>query len=96
MKNDVLNANDFQSNRVGQPRTPVKEWQPGFRVGGPIQRDKLFISVAYDDLLSHSRVRSEPICFPRLRAHPKHRAEQSGSPDSHGSSPRPSYQMERL
>src|SRR5207248_8402884 len=54
LKNDVLNANDFQANRLGQRRTPVREIEPGFRVGGPIRRDVWFVSVSYDFLRSHS------------------------------------------
>ena len=38
LKNEALNANDFQSNLVGRPRTPLKEIQTGLWVGGPIRR----------------------------------------------------------
>src|SRR5712692_10290508 len=35
LKNDALNANGFQENLQGLARTPVKENQLGFQVGGP-------------------------------------------------------------
>jgi len=52
--NDVLNANDFQSNRTGLRRTPLKQIESGFRIGGPIRRDVLFISANYDFFRSRS------------------------------------------
>src|SRR5436190_12937950 len=38
LKNDALNANGFQENLQGLARTPVKENQIGFQVGGPIRK----------------------------------------------------------
>src|SRR5574340_157374 len=35
-RNDVLNANDFQSNRVGARKTAFRWNQPGVRVDGPV------------------------------------------------------------
>lgn len=54
LKNDVLNANSFQQNLIGAPRTPDKEYQPGYFVGGPIRKNRLFFSSAFERLSSHS------------------------------------------
>src|SRR5262249_14237456 len=37
-KNDALNANGFQENEHGFARAPLKEWQPGYSVSGPLPR----------------------------------------------------------
>src|SRR5205085_10572701 len=55
LKNDALNANGFQENLAGLRRTPVKENQIGFQVGGPIRKDRLFFSSAFEHLRSRSR-----------------------------------------
>ncbi len=55
LKNDALNANDFQSNRQGLPRSPLKESQGGFHVGGPLRRNSLFVSGAFEVLRSRGR-----------------------------------------
>jgi hypothetical protein len=54
LKNDVLDANSFQQNLAGVPRTPDKELQPGYVVGGPILNNRLFFSSAFEQLSSHS------------------------------------------
>lgn len=60
-KNDALNANDFQQNRQGLPRTPLKEAQPGVFVGGPIIPKVLFASGSFE----YFRFRSfeQPLTF---------------------------------
>jgi len=55
LKNDVLNANGFQENLRGAPRVPDKEAQPGFVVGGPVLKDRLFFSSAFEFFRSRSR-----------------------------------------
>ena len=55
LKNDALNANGFQENLAGLPRTPVKENQIGFQAGGPIRKQSLFFSTAYEHLRSRGR-----------------------------------------
>ena len=47
-KNEALNANDFQNNRQGIPRTPIKEYQPGYFVGGPIVRETVFFRALWN------------------------------------------------
>ena len=47
LKNDALNANEFQRNLQGWPRAPVKETEQGFTLGGPL-RSGLFASGAFD------------------------------------------------
>ena len=54
LENDVLNANSFQQNLIGAPRTPDKQIEPGYFVGGPILKNRLFFSSAFEHLRSHS------------------------------------------
>src|SRR5258708_21600425 len=67
LKNDVLNANDFQSNLAALPRTPVKELQPGIQVGGPLRHQTWFVSGAYDYLRSRSRLPTRLYRLPTTR-----------------------------
>jgi hypothetical protein len=48
LKNEALDTNAFQQNSIGAPRSIDKELQPGFVVGGPILKDRLFFSSAYE------------------------------------------------
>src|SRR5882672_9682894 len=61
LKNEALNSNDFRSNLSGLPRTPLKEYQPGFQAGGPIRKERLFFSSAFEQL--RSRGRQDPTDF---------------------------------
>jgi hypothetical protein len=54
LKNDVLNANTFQQNLAGAARIPDKELQPGYFVGGPVLKNRLFFSSALERFSSHS------------------------------------------
>jgi hypothetical protein len=58
VKNEILNANEFQWNRLGFARNPIREAQPGFQAGGPLLRETFFVSGALDGL--RSRGRREP------------------------------------
>ena len=43
LKNDVLNANDFQNNLAGLRRPPLKEDRIGGFAGGPVRKNRLFV-----------------------------------------------------
>ncbi len=43
-KNERLSANDPGRRYAGLARAPLKEYQPGFHAGGPVLREKLFVS----------------------------------------------------
>lgn len=43
VRNDVFNANDFFLNAGGRPRPNLKQNQFGGTIGGPIQKNKLFV-----------------------------------------------------
>jgi hypothetical protein len=47
LRNEVLNANDFFSNRAGQPRPVLRQNQFGFALGGPIRKEKLLFFGSY-------------------------------------------------
>jgi hypothetical protein len=55
IKNEALNANGFQENANGAPRTPAKQANPGFVVEGPVLRNRLYFSSAFDYLRSRSQ-----------------------------------------
>ncbi len=61
IRNDVLNANDFQRNLAALARPPLREIQPGFQTGGPVLHNRLFSSSALEYL--HSRGYGDPIPF---------------------------------
>ncbi len=61
LQNDALNATGFQENLNGMPRNPSKFLQPGVRVSGPVLRDKLWFTSAFEHLRSRSL--SDPIDF---------------------------------
>ena len=52
LTNDALNANDATRRSLGLPRAPFKQLQPGFRIGGPIFRNRVFGSAAAEYLRS--------------------------------------------
>ena len=64
LKNEVLHANDFQSNRLGLDRRPNKESQLGYHAGGPLRRDSLFFSSAFEYLRTRNRQESIDIKVP--------------------------------
>jgi hypothetical protein len=64
IKNEALNANDFQSNLAGQARLPAKSWQPGFWAGGPLQRDRWFAAGWFEHLRSRARRQPQTLAVP--------------------------------
>jgi hypothetical protein len=52
-RNSVVNANDLQRNLAGISRPTLHEAEPGFEVGGPILRNRLFASASVEYLGSH-------------------------------------------
>ncbi len=64
IKNEALNANGFQENRLGIRRIPAKEDQPGFVVGGPILKNRLYFSSAYEYFRSRSQQAPFTFLFP--------------------------------
>ena len=61
LMNDVLNANGFQENAQGAPRTPDKQTEPGYVFGGPILKDRLFFLSTFDYF--HSGSEQAPATF---------------------------------
>ncbi len=61
LRHDALNANGFAQNAAGVSRRPLRERQPGFSFGGPLRRERLFASAAFE----HLRLRAEgdPVRF---------------------------------
>lgn len=68
LKNEDLNANNFQRNLQGLPRTRNREFQSGGQVGGPLIRNRLFVSAAFETF--HGANQNDPQTFsapaPRL------------------------------
>ncbi len=54
LENDVLNANSFQQNLIGAARSPDKQIEPGYSVGGPVLKNRLFFSSAFEHFSNHS------------------------------------------
>jgi hypothetical protein len=63
-KNSAWNANDLQRNLQGLARPGLHENQPGFQVGGPVQRNRLFVSASVEYL--RSRGYGDPVSVPLL------------------------------
>ncbi len=66
LKNEILNANGFQQNLAGLKRAPYKESQPGFWVGGPVRKDTLFFSSAYEHFRSRGQQAPQTFTLPNL------------------------------
>jgi len=64
LKNEALNANAFQQNLIGAPRGVDKEDQPGFFVGGPALKNRLFFSSAYEYFRSRGNATPYPFDLP--------------------------------
>jgi hypothetical protein len=64
LENDILNANDFQNNLAGQPRTPLRQWEPGLFAGGALIPNSLFASFSADYFHFGSRQQTQPYVLP--------------------------------
>ncbi len=47
-RDESLNANTWNNNRRGIPRAPFQNHDPGFTLGGPIKKNKLFFFSSYE------------------------------------------------
>ena len=47
-ENQWLDANGYQENATPIARAPLKEWEPGVFVSGPVLHDRLFVSGGFD------------------------------------------------
>lgn len=59
LKNDAMNANDFQRNLAGLPRPPLRDSQAGFQAGGPILRNRWYTSTSFEYL--RTRAYGDPL-----------------------------------
>src|SRR5262249_3311892 len=64
LKNEDLNANDFQDNLRGAPRKVAKQHQFGFQAGGQIKKNRLFWSSALEQLISHGKLDPQTFILP--------------------------------
>ena len=64
LKNDAFNANDFERNARGEPRTPFHETQYGFQTGGPVWRKRLFVSAGLEMYRSRSETGAMNVNLP--------------------------------
>ena len=64
LMNDALNGNGFQENLNGFPRNPDKQIQPGFVVGGPVLKNRLYFSTSYEYFRNRSYDDPQPFTFP--------------------------------
>lgn len=61
LENWRLNANEFQENLSGFPRTPMTQVEGGFTAGGPLVPHKLFLSFGLDQLRTKSL--ADPVLY---------------------------------
>jgi hypothetical protein len=64
LKNEALDANEFQNNRQGLARPTLREFQPGYQLGGPLRSDRYFISSSFDYLHSQDHSPAVTINLP--------------------------------
>jgi Carboxypeptidase regulatory-like domain len=64
IKHDALNAADFQSNLNGEAKSPLREAQPGFYLGGPLLSNRLFFSTSFEYYRFRGRLAPETIVLP--------------------------------
>jgi hypothetical protein len=64
LKNEALDANAFQQNLIGGSRTMDKQDQPGFFIGGPVLKNRLYFSSAYEYFRSRGEASPYTFLFP--------------------------------
>ena len=64
LKNEVLDANSFQGNLDGLKRPLDREVRPGFQVGGPLIRNHLFVSAAFERFEGRERQNPQTYYLP--------------------------------
>lgn len=64
LENTVLNANDFQANLAGLPRTASRQDRPGGFVGGPIWKGHLFSGTSIEYFRSRSQMEPQAYNLP--------------------------------
>jgi hypothetical protein len=62
--NEILNANGFQENFRGYPRPAFKQLEPGFRAGGPLWPQVIFVSNAFEYLRLRTRLDPQSYLLP--------------------------------
>jgi hypothetical protein len=66
LRNESLNANEFQNNRQGLRRPRLREHQPGYQLGGPLRRDQYFLSSSLAFLRSEGENPPQRVNLPTL------------------------------
>ena len=66
LENEALNANDFSRNLKGLPRGLSRGVQPGFSVGGPLLKDRLFMALSAEYAQFDSRAAPAQFRLPTL------------------------------
>jgi len=59
-----LAANGFQENAAGIARAPLKVWEPGIFVSGPVRRGQLFISGGFEERRYRSQADPQSFALP--------------------------------
>jgi hypothetical protein len=64
LMNDLLDGNGFQENLSGFTRAPYTQLEPGFVVGGPVLKNRLYFSTSYEYFRSRSYDDPQQYTFP--------------------------------
>lgn len=64
LKHEALNGNGFQANRNGYARAKAREFQGGARAGGPLIRERLFVSASWERLTSDGATLPQEYALP--------------------------------
>jgi len=67
-RNEALNANGYFLKQQGQARPILRQNQPGFTLGGPVKRDKVFLFTSYQSTRQLNGV--DPQCSSSLNTPP--------------------------